>query len=281
MVVIENLVKEYGDFKLDVSMNIPEGRVTAIVGKNGAGKSTTIKSMLGLVSIESGSVKVLGKDVKELTLKDKEKIGVTLSDSGFSMYLNANDINHILKKMYKEHDMKMFEDYCKKQRIDMKKPLKDYSTGMKAKIRVITAMTHKAKLLIMDEPTSGLDVGARNEILDMIREYLVEDESRSVLVSSHISSDLESICDDLYLINDGKIVLHEEICNILDQYAILKVDEAEYDKLDKEYIVNTKKEKYGITCLTNQKQYYAENYPNIVIENGNIDDLILMMTGGM
>lgn len=278
MVKIENLEKNYKDFKLDISMEISPGRIVGIVGKNGAGKSTTIKSILGIVKADAGSVRVFDKDVSELTLNEKEKIGVALSDSGFSMYLNINDINKILKKMYKEYDEKYFLDNCKKQGLDTKKLLKDFSTGMKAKLRVIVAISHKARLLILDEPTAGLDVEARNAILDLIRKYLIEDEERSVLISSHISTDLESLSDEIYFIHKGKMILHEETGNIIDQYGVLKVDENEYNKLDKEYIIKTKKDKYGIKCLTNQKQFYLENYSGIVIENGKIDDLILMMT---
>ncbi len=278
MVKIENLQKNYKDFNLDISMEISPGRIVGIVGKNGAGKSTTIKSILGIVKADAGSVRVFDKDVSELTVNEKEKIGVALSDSGFSMYLNINDINKILKKMYKEYDEKFFLDNCKKQGLDTKKLLKDFSTGMKAKLRVIVAISHKARLLILDEPTAGLDVEARNAILDLIRKYLIEDEERSVLISSHISTDLESLSDEIYFIHKGKIILHEETGNIIDQYGVLKVDENVYNKLDKEYIIKTKKDKYGIKCLTNQKQFYLENYSDIVIENGKIDDLILMMT---
>jgi ABC-2 type transport system ATP-binding protein len=132
----------------------------------------------------------------------------------------------------------------------------------------------------MDEPTAGLDVEARNDILDLLRDYLTQDEKRSILITSHISSDLEGLCDDIYLIHDGKIVLHEDTDAILDNYGVLKVDEASFEKLDKSYILSTKKDHFGYACFTNERQFYTENNPDIVIENSNIDDLILMMTGG-
>ena len=132
----------------------------------------------------------------------------------------------------------------------------------------------------MDEPTAGLDVEARTNILDMLRDYLSEDEERSVIITSHISTDLEGICDDIYLIHDGTIILHEDTDRILDNYAVLKVDEKMYNKLDKSHILSEKKEKFGYVCFTDERQYYSENYPGIVIENGSIDDLIIMMTGG-
>ena len=251
-----------------------------MIGKNGAGKSTMIKSILGLIKPTSGSVKVFGKDVELLTQSDKCDIGVALAESGFSMYLSAKDIAGILGKMYPRFKKDFFFDKCKQLGLPTGKQIKDYSTGMKAKLRVLVAISHEARLLILDEPTAGLDVEARNEILDMLRQYMAEDESRSILISSHISSDLEGLCDDIYLIHDGKLLLHEEIDNIMNSYALVKVDENDYEAIDKRYFLSSKKVNYGYVCLTNQKQYYIENYPKVVVEKGNIDELILLMTGG-
>lgn len=280
MVVAKNLVKKYKDFTLDVNMEIPDGRVTGLVGKNGAGKSTVIKLILGLIKADAGSVTVFGKDAASLDTTDKEQIGVALSDSGFSSYLCVEDIVHILKKMYRNFDEEKFRKDCKDFGIPFHKRLKEFSTGMKAKVRVLIVLSHKAKLLIMDEPTAGLDVEARNEILDMLRRYLSENEERSIMLTSHISSDLEGLCDDIYLIHNGKIILHEDTDTIMDQYAVLKVDNQLYDRMDKKYILSTKKESYGYLCFTNEKQFYVENYPKVVVEKGGIDDLILMLTGG-
>ena len=162
----------------------------------------------------------------------------------------------------------------------MNKQIKEFSTGMKAKLKVLVAISHNAKLLILDEPTAGLDVIARDELLEMLREFLEKDEERSILISSHISSDLESLCDDLYMIHDGKIILHEDTDVLLSDYALLKVDAEQYSKLDKQFILRSKKETYGYSCLTNQKQYYMENYPKIAIEKGTIDEVITMMIRG-
>lgn len=279
MVEIDRLVKNYGDFHLDISMKIPEGMITGIIGKNGAGKSTTIKSILGLVKPDGGSVKVFGKDACLLTAEDKSCLGVALSDSGFSMYLNVNDVKHILKKMYREFDEVFFLKKCEQQRLPLEKQIKDFSTGMKAKLRVLVAISHNAGLLILDEPTAGLDVEARNEILDLLREYMARDEKRSILISSHISTDLEGLCDEVYMIHNGKVVLHDEMDVIMSRYAKLKPDEKMYERMDKSYLLAVKKESFGYTCLTNQKQFYLENYPGLVVENGSVDELILMLTG--
>ena len=203
-----------------------------------------------------------------------------MSDSGFSSYLTIRRIAVILRNMYSRFDEKRFYQLCSDLNLPLDKQVKEFSTGMRAKLRVITALSHDAKLLIMDEPTSGLDVEARNEILDILRNYLAENEDCSILISSHISSDLESLCDDVYLIHDGKLVLHEETDKLLEDYGLLKVDEDRYREMDKSHILAVRKESFGYSCFTDEKQFYAENYPGIVIERGKIDDLILMMTGG-
>lgn len=277
MIVIDGLVKQYGDFKLDISMEVHPGMVTGIVGKNGAGKSTTIKAILGLIKPDSGSVRVFGKNVSDFTIQDKEQIGVSLAESGFSSYFNIKDISAVLRRMYKKFDADKFEKLCAQYNLPKDKRIKEFSTGMKAKLRVLVAISHNAKLLILDEPTSGLDVTARNFILDMLREYLAEDEERALVITSHISSDLEGLCDDIYIIGDGKVILHEDTDSILGNYAVIKVNDKQYNEMDKQYILKTKKEPFGYVCLTKEKQYYIDNYPNIIIENGNIDDLILMM----
>lgn len=280
MIAAKNLKKTYKDFSLNIDFEIPEGRITGFVGKNGAGKSTTIKLILGLVRPDEGEITVLGMKSAELGVKEKEKIGIALAESGFSPYLMVKDIIKILKKSYPEFDEQKFKDACTKMQLPMDKFIKEFSTGMKAKLRVLVALTHNAKLLIMDEPTAGLDVEARGEVLDMLREYMAEDESRTVLITSHISSDLESICDDIYLIDNGEIILHEDTDVILGECGILKVDEDTYSTMDKSYLLKAIKTPYGYSCFTKEKQYYQDNYPGIVIENGNIDELILMLTGG-
>lgn len=280
MIVLQDVKKNYGNFKFHLSMEIPNGQITGLVGKNGAGKSTAIKLILGLIKPDSGSVTVLGTESADLSVPEKEKIGVSLAESGFSTQLNIADVEHILAKMYPQFDREYFDRKCRELNLPKNKRIGEFSTGMKAKLRVLTAMTHKAKLLVMDEPTAGLDVEARNEILDMLREYAAQDEERTILITSHISTDLETLCDDIYLINDGRMILHEDTDVILGQYGILKVDETQYAKLEKEYILKSQKEPYGYACFTSDKKFYQENYPQIAVEKGGIDELILMMTGG-
>ncbi len=280
MVKADSLIKQYGKFNLDVSLEVPDGYITGLVGKNGAGKSTTIKLILGLIKPDGGSVTVFGKNANELTGKDKQRLGVTLSGAGFSDYLNIKDVTKILRKMYTGFDEEWFKSSCVSMNIPADKKLKDFSTGMRAKLRMLIALSHRAELLVLDEPTAGLDVDARNRLLDMLRDYLEKNPSSSILITSHISGDLEGLCDDIYMLHDGRIVLHEDTDVLLDKYAVIKVDEAAYEKIDKSYILKTKKERFGYSCFTNEKQFYIENYPGIIVENGGIDDLILMYSGG-
>lgn len=277
---MQDVRKKYGDYEFRMSMEIPHGRITGLVGKNGAGKSTAIKLMLGLAKPDSGNISVLGSEGRELSPAVKQKIGVSLAESGFSTQLTVEDVKHILSKMYPAFEQNLFEKQCGSLKLPTNKKIKEFSTGMKAKLRVLTAITHKAELLILDEPTAGLDVEARNEILDLLREYVAENEKRTILISSHIATDLESLCDDIYLIHDGKLILHEDTDVILAQYGVLKVNEEQYVTLDQRAILKVQKENYGYACFTNDRQFYQENYPQIAVENGGIDELILMMTGG-
>ncbi|WP_049730351.1 ABC transporter ATP-binding protein [Dorea sp. D27] len=279
MVKMEHVKKHYKGFELDCSLQVQEGRVTGLIGPNGAGKSTAFKAILNLIDVDAGGIAVLGKANDRLTQDDREQIGVVLSDSGFSGYLSVKDIIPVMNSLYRRFDRAAFENLCKEFNIPFDKKIKEFSTGMKAKLQVISAMCHDARLLIMDEPTAGLDVIARDELLDLLRGYM-EPGDRAILISSHISSDLEGLCDDLYMIDGGKIILHEETDVLLDEYGVLKLTDEQYEKLDKEHILAWKKEGFGVSCLTAQKQFYMENYPGIVIEKGSIDKAITIMIRG-
>ena len=280
MLKIEHLVKRYGDFTLYRSMEIKPGCITGLVGQNGAGKSTTFKAILGLIHRDGGKVELFGKDVEKFSVKDKQKLGVVLSDSGFSGYLDIHDIIPVLTNLYDTFDRDFFMKQVQRFGLPVNKKIKEFSTGMKAKLKVIAAVSHQSELLILDEPTVGLDVIARDELLELLREYMEAKEKRSILISSHISGDLESLCDELYMIHDGKMILHEDTDVLLSDYAVIKVSSSQYAELDKQYILRHKKESFGYSCLTNQRGYYLENYPGAVIEKAAVDELITMMIRG-
>ncbi|MDO4445330.1 MAG: ABC transporter ATP-binding protein [Bacillota bacterium] len=280
MLKIDHLQKQYGNFSLDCSLEVKAGCITGLIGQNGAGKSTTFKSVLGLIAKDSGTISLLGKEIETFSARDRENLGVVLSDSGFSGYLTPRDYLPVLKQMYHNFQEDYWKEQLQKLKLPLDKKIKDFSTGMKAKFKVLTALSHQAKLLILDEPTAGLDVVARDEILEMLRNYMEAEEERAILISSHISSDLETLCDDIYMIHNGQMILHEDTDILLADYALLKVSKQQYQELDSRYLLKVKKEPFGFSCLTNQKQYFRENYPQIVMENGSIDKIIIMMIGG-
>ncbi|MBS4968262.1 MAG: ABC transporter ATP-binding protein [Lachnospiraceae bacterium] len=280
MLKIEHVRKNYDTFSLDCSLEVPQGCVTGLIGQNGAGKTTTFKALLGLISIDGGSIQIFDKNLQEFQVQDKQKLGVVLSDSGFSGYLTVDDIIPVLTHLYNSFDRSLFLQYLQKFGLPRSKKIREFPTGMKAKLKVLAAISHNPRLLILDEPTAGLDVVARDELLDMLRTFMEQDEQRSILISSHISSDLETMCDDLYMIHEGRIILHEDTDVLLSDYALLKVNEEQYRRLDTQYLLCSRKESYGYSCLTNQKQFYLENYPEIAVEKGSIDNVVTMMIRG-
>ena len=276
---LENVKKQYDSFNLDCSIELRKGQVTGIIGRNGAGKSTTFKSILGLIFPDSGNIEIFETPIDKLTTAAKEDIGVVLSDSNINELLRPTDMIPVLKALYKNFSSEEFINKCKELNIPLTKSVKDFSTGMKAKFKLIIAMSHKPKLLILDEPTAGLDVIMRRELLDMLREYM-EDEEHGILISSHISTDLEGLCDDLYFISNGKILIHEDTDVLLSEYCLLKLTQEQFQNIDKSFVLKTLQDNNTYLCLTNQKSFYQENYPDIAIERGNIDDFIIMMEKG-
>ena len=279
LVQLEHVMKEYGSFALELNMQIPENQIIGLIGANGAGKSTTFKLMIGLIRPDQGNAEVFGRNAADLGAEEKQKIGVVFSDSGFSEYLRVQQLIPVMKRFYPDFQEKEFRKRCERFKIPLNKQIKDFSTGMKAKLNVLLALSHDSRLLLLDEPTAGLDVVAREEILDLLREYM-EIPGRTIVISSHISGDLEHFCDDLYMIHEGKIVLHEETDRILEEYGFLKVSEQEYEVLDKEYLLRVRKESFGYSCLTDQKNYYLENYPGLVVEKRSVDEVISMLVKG-
>ncbi|MDE7266905.1 MAG: ABC transporter ATP-binding protein [Lachnospiraceae bacterium] len=277
MVKLDQVKKQYNDFRLNCSIEIPKGQVTGVIGRNGAGKTTMFKAILGLIKIDGGNVKLFGKDVRELTAQEKQKIGAVLADSGFCGYLSIKDYVPMLAAMYSDFSKEKFVSECERMQLPIKKKIKDFSSGMKRKLQILTAMSHNADLLVLDEPTVGLDVIVRDEILEMLQDYM-KTEEKSIIISSHISSDLEGICDDIYMIDKGNIVMHEDTDVILGNYGLLKVTRSQFEKLDKTYLINSFEADFGYNCITNQKQFYLENYPDIVIENGSLDLMMRMYT---
>lgn len=280
LVEMKHVKKHYRDFSLDCSLQLKEGCITGLIGANGAGKSTAFKAILGLIRPEEGEITILGEKGGNLTGKTKGEIGVVLPESTFSRYLKVKQIIPIMKELYSRFDREYFLEQCRRFSIPEDKILKEFSTGMLAKLKILLALSYHPKILILDEPTSGLDVLTRDELLTVLREYMEESEERGILISSHISSDLEGLCDDMYMIDQGKIVMYEETDVLLDEYGILKVSADEYRELDKSFLLKRKKENFGYSCLTKEKYYYMENYPSAVVEKCSLDEVISIMVKG-
>lgn len=276
---LDHVQKKYNDFTLDCSLELAEGCVTGLIGSNGAGKSTTFKAILGLIKTDGGTIEILDKDSRKISTLDKQQIGAVLSESTFSNMLAIKDVIPVMKAEYRNFNKEWFLQKCADYNLPLNKPLKEFSTGMKAKFKLLIAMSYGARLLILDEPTAGLDSVVRSEILNELREFM-NTENRAVLISSHISTDLEGLCDNLYFLQNGTILFHEDTDVILSDYAIMKVNEEQYQPLDKRYVLYRNKRPFGYELLTNERRYYMDNYPEIVMEKGSIDEVMLMITKG-
>ena len=273
-----------------VDFSLREGEIHALMGENGAGKSTLIKVLTGVYEKDEGEIFLAGSDkaVEIHSPQDAQNLGISTVYQEITLCPNLSVAENMFigrTKGVGQNWKKMNEDadkILKSLDIPAKatQQLASCSIAVQQMVAIARAVDMDCKVLILDEPTVGLDVVAREEVLAMIREYMTAHEQAGVLISSHIATDLESLCDDLYLIRDGKIIMHEDTDVLLSEYALLKVPAEKYETLDKQYILRSKKESYGYACLTDKKQYYRENEPDLVMENGSIDELILMMNGG-
>ncbi len=271
---INGLNKSYGSFHLEnISFKLPKGTIMGLVGENGAGKSTTIKLIMNAIKADSGSVLVLGEPNTANSFKDiKQNIGVVLDESNFSESLNSYNINKIMKNTYNNWDEKLFFDYIEKFSIPLSKKFKDFSRGMKMKLAISAALSHKPRLLILDEPTGGLDPMVRDEILNAFSEF-TRDENNSILISSHIISDLEKICDYITFLHEGKLVLCEEKDMLLENFAIAKLTEGEFETLPREAIEKSKKTSFGYEVLLKKKK----TNPGIRTEFTTLEDIVVFM----
>ena len=273
--------KKYDDkFELGkIDIAIQKGVIVGLIGENGAGKTTLIKSMLNIIKIDSGEIKIFGKDYKKEEKEIKEDIGVVLDNMFFPELLNAKDINNTMKDVYKNWDSELYFSYLKEFDLPDNKPLKSMSKGMRKKLEIATALAHKPKLLILDEPTSGLDPVVRNEVLDIFLKF-IEDEEHSILLSTHITSDLEHIADEIIFIDKGKKVLQKSRDEIIDNYGILKCDIDYFSNIDKKDMVAYKKTKYAYEILVNDKEQASKKYHNCVIDKITLEDLMLLVIKG-
>lgn len=250
---IKGLSKSYPGFLLDnLNFTLPRGCIMGLIGKNGAGKSTTIKLILDMLHKDNGSITILGKDNKRELRDTKEDIGVVLDEVCFPECLTAKQVNNIMKHTYKNWDETIYFDYLNRLSVPADKEFKDFSRGMRMKLGIAVALSHSPKLLILDEATSGLDPVVRDEVMDMFNEFTRE-ESHAILISSHIVSDLEKICDYIVFLHNGKLLLCEEKDLLLDQYGVLHCTASQLEEVDSDGIIGKRESAYGIEAVVRRE----------------------------
>ena len=273
---IKGLCKQYEGFALEnVSFTLPRGAVMGFIGENGAGKTTTIKSILHLIHRDAGEIRVLGLDNEKDERAVKERIGVVLEDGCFLNTMNARQVDTLMGKAYKSWQSAQFFGFMKRFGIDERKKIKDYSKGMRMKISIAAALSHGAELLIMDEPTSGLDPVVRDEVLDLFYDFM-QDESHAILLSSHITSDLDKIADYITFIHQGRIVLSEPRDALLDTYGVLRCTADQLASLDPAAVRAKRVSTFGCEALV-RRSGVPQNWP---VEPVNIEQIMLFLTRG-
>jgi ABC-2 type transport system ATP-binding protein len=275
---VSGLTKTYPDFILDhVSFHVPSGSIVGLIGENGSGKSTTVNAVLGLVQKEAGRVSILEKE--ELDDDTKEQIGVVFDGSNYPEILSPKEIHRIMKNIYRSWDGQTYFRLLKQFSLPLDKQIKRFSKGMKMKLAISAALSHHSKLLILDEATSGLDPVVRDDILDMLLDF-VQDEEHSILISSHITSDLEKIADYIVFIHGGKVVFSKAKDELTEQYGIIKCGAAQFDALDKSDIIVYRKMDYEWQVLISDRHDMQKKYPKAMIVPATIDEIMLLYVKG-
>ena len=276
---VKNLQKSYSDFVLGpISTHFPGGVIIGLIGENGAGKTTFIKSLLGIIQSE-GSIQIFGRDMNEEVREIKEDIGVVLDNSFFPEVMTANDIHKIMKNLYKNWDPGLFFSYLGKFSLPRNKAIKTFSKGMRKKLEIVTSLAHHPKFLLLDEPTSGLDPIVRKEVLDLFLDF-IQDEEHTLLLSTHITSDLEHIADYILFLDKGHIVLEETRDDIMDNYGILKCGITEFSSIAKEDVIRFLKNKYGYEILVKNPELLKKKYPKMIMDKITLEELMVLLVKG-
>lgn len=275
VIELKDVTKDYGDFKLDnISFKVPEGAVCGFIGQNGAGKTTTIQIILDSINRDGGEVYLFGKSIDKDSAALRENIGVVFDEMGFHDFLTAKQINTVMKNIYKGWNEKKYFEYLRRFSLPTKKACGTFSRGMRMKLQIAAALSHDAKLLIMDEPTSGLDPIVRNEVLQIFREYVVE-EDHTILLSSHITGDLEKLADEVVFIDGGKIVLKGNKDEILEKHALLRCKKDELKNISRSLIVSAQLSSLGAEVLVNDRKAAGRLYPEMVIEQAGLEEIMI------
>lgn len=280
MLELEDVSKDYVGFSLkNINLTIPKGCVMGLVGENGAGKTTIMKIILNEISKKTGSIKIMGLDHIQQEKEIKEQIGVVWDDSFLSEYLTPIAVGKIMKNFYKKWDQKLYEQYLQTFQLPKNKIIKEFSSGMKMKLKIITAMSHHPQLLLLDEPTSGLDPVVRYEILDIFREFIT-DEQKAILMSTHITSDLEHLADYITFVKDGKIILSKEKDTLLEEYGIYRCTKEEFEKIAKQDYMYYQKNKYEYDVLVEDKHAFQRKYQVTTLDKPTIEEIMIICSKG-
>lgn len=272
---VKGLTKHYKDFTLDnVSFEVPTGSIVGFIGENGAGKSTTIKAILDLIQKDDGSIELLGQENGARNREIKEQISVIFDECYFPDGLMVENVNQMMKQTYRHWEPETFFHYCKEFGLPGKKEVKEFSRGMKVKLSIAVALSHKAKLIILDDACGSLDPIVRNEILDIFMDFIQEEE-HTVFLSSHITSDIEKICDYILLIHKGRILFFENKDALLYDYGIVKCTEEQYKELDPAWIVGVQKNRFEVEVLVNNRQSLEGQFHDYVVDQASIEDILL------
>lgn len=273
---VDNLTKNFDEFKLDnVSIKVPKGQIVGLIGENGAGKTTLLKCILNVMHKDAGTIKLFDAEYQDTF---KENIGVVFDNSFMNETFDVRDINLIMQRVYHNWDSALFFRYMKDYKIPLKKEIRKLSSGMKKKIEIATALAHHPKLLILDEPTSGLDPIIRSEVLDMFQNFVTESD-HSILLSTHITSDLEHIADRVIFISDGKIIFDEPLKQIKEEYIVLEMTKEEYAKFNKKHIIRYKENRLDYLVLINKKNMQTR-YDKYIHNITTLDDIMLLYIRG-
>lgn len=277
---VKGLNKSYQNFSLqDISFSLPEGCITGFIGINGAGKTSTLKSILGLTPKTSGNIRLFGMDMDTNEKEIKERIGIVLDDGGFYDELSLSEMKNIVASAYKSWNENEYREYLKRFSLNPKQKINTLSKGMRMKYALALALSHKAELLIMDEPTSGLDPLIRSQLLDILKEFM-NNGGHGVFFSTHITSDLDKIADMLIMIDNGQIIFQEEKDILLDEYRIVKGDIKDLHIDTEKLFMNIDKTIFGFTAITKYADKVRKIMPNSIIERPTIEDIMLCNVKG-
>ena len=275
VIELANVTKDYGDFKLDdISFSVPEGSVCGFIGQNGAGKTTTINLILDIIKRDSGKIRLFNESIDKDSAALRENIGVVFDEMGFHEFMTGKDINIMMKNIYKNWDEDRFFQYLKDFSLPSKKKCGSFSRGMRMKLQIAVALSHNAKLLIMDEPTSGLDPIVRNEMINIFRDFVLN-EDHTILLSSHITADLEKLADEVVFINKGRIVLAGNKDELLEKHGILKCKKDEAGNISESIVVGADIGSFGAELLVNDRHAAKKLYPETVIEPATLEQIMI------